>query len=304
MDLAWLEDFTALASNGNFSRAANLRNVTQPAFSRRIRMLEEWVGTTLFDRSVQPVTLTEAGEEFRSHAEEITAQLKEARRTSMAAGERSLKALSFAATHVLSLNFFPRWLAAMGPADPTTTVNLASGNTSHCEQSLLQGEAHFLVCHCGKNMRFARISDDTHESKVLKRDRLVPMARADLNGEPLHHLDRPIDSTPVLLYRPTGGLGRVLRSAIDVDNLPSRLQVVGESHMALLLAMVLEGRGIAWLPESFIEVSPERDSLAVAGLEDWFVDADIRIYRNRERLGRTAESFWDSVAPIPADERA
>ena len=46
---------------GNFSQAAELSNISQPAFSRRIKTLEAWVGVTLIDRSRQPVKLTEAG---------------------------------------------------------------------------------------------------------------------------------------------------------------------------------------------------------------------------------------------------
>ncbi len=51
MNLSWLDDFLALAASGNFSRAAEERHMTQPAFSRRIRALEEWLGAELFDRS-------------------------------------------------------------------------------------------------------------------------------------------------------------------------------------------------------------------------------------------------------------
>ena len=44
LDLAYLLDSKALAETGSFSRAAFVRNVTQPAFSRRIRALEDWAG--------------------------------------------------------------------------------------------------------------------------------------------------------------------------------------------------------------------------------------------------------------------
>ena len=43
MELIWLEDYLALAETLNFSKAAEARHVTQPAFSRRIRALEDWV---------------------------------------------------------------------------------------------------------------------------------------------------------------------------------------------------------------------------------------------------------------------
>ncbi len=44
MDLIWLEDFLAIAEEGGFSRAAERRHVTQPALSRRIKVLEEVAG--------------------------------------------------------------------------------------------------------------------------------------------------------------------------------------------------------------------------------------------------------------------
>ena len=57
MDIMWLEDFIKLADEGNFSRAAEARNLTQPAFSRRIRALEDWVGATLVDRDTHRIAL-------------------------------------------------------------------------------------------------------------------------------------------------------------------------------------------------------------------------------------------------------
>ena len=74
-EFIWLEDFLALASTGNFTRAAEDRHSSQPAFSRRIRALEEWIGASLVDRSTQPARLTEVGEWFRSVAAELVARV-------------------------------------------------------------------------------------------------------------------------------------------------------------------------------------------------------------------------------------
>ena len=62
METKWLEDFVSLAETRSFSRSAQLRHVTQPAFSRRIQALEAWAGTDLVDRSSYPTRLTPAGE--------------------------------------------------------------------------------------------------------------------------------------------------------------------------------------------------------------------------------------------------
>ena len=61
METKWLEDFVSLAETRSFSRSAQLRHVTQPAFSRRIQSLEAWAGTDLIDRSTYPTQLTPAG---------------------------------------------------------------------------------------------------------------------------------------------------------------------------------------------------------------------------------------------------
>lgn len=44
-----------------FSQAAVSRNVSQPAFSRRIRALEQAIGVELFNRQVTPLQLSEQG---------------------------------------------------------------------------------------------------------------------------------------------------------------------------------------------------------------------------------------------------
>src|SRR6056297_1929335 len=72
MELRWLEDFIVLARTQHFSRAAEEQNVTQPTFSRRIKLLEEGMGTTLINRQTLPLTLTPAGEEFLALSLEVT----------------------------------------------------------------------------------------------------------------------------------------------------------------------------------------------------------------------------------------
>ena len=43
MRLEWLEDILAIAQTGSFSGAAERRNLTQSAFSRRIRQIEDYL---------------------------------------------------------------------------------------------------------------------------------------------------------------------------------------------------------------------------------------------------------------------
>ena len=79
METKWLEDFVSLAETRSFSRSAQLRHVTQPAFSRRIQALEAWAGTELVDRSAQPARLTPAGQALYPQALEVLQALESAR---------------------------------------------------------------------------------------------------------------------------------------------------------------------------------------------------------------------------------
>lgn len=79
MQTKWLEDFVSLAETRSFSRSAQARHVTQPAFSRRILALEPWAGIDLVDRSSYPTRLTQAGETLHAQALEILLALQSAR---------------------------------------------------------------------------------------------------------------------------------------------------------------------------------------------------------------------------------
>ena len=79
METKWLEDFVSLAETRSFSRSAQLRHVTQPAFSRRIQALEAWAGTDLVDRSSYPTSLTPAGETLYPQALEMLQALQTTR---------------------------------------------------------------------------------------------------------------------------------------------------------------------------------------------------------------------------------
>src|SRR6476620_9219891 len=113
MNLIWLEDFVALAVTGNFSRAADDRHSSQPAFSRRIRALEEWIGADLFDRSSQPAMLTEVGEWFAGIARELHARGARSPDDAKRIAEASSVTLSIASTHALSFTFLPLWLLGL-----------------------------------------------------------------------------------------------------------------------------------------------------------------------------------------------
>ena len=67
-----------VATRGSFSAAAEALAFTQPAVSQQIAALERETGTTLIERGVRPVRLTDAGRALLVHAEAVLAHLDEA----------------------------------------------------------------------------------------------------------------------------------------------------------------------------------------------------------------------------------
>ena len=109
MESKWLHDFVALAEQGNFSKAADVRFVTQPAFSRRIRSLENWLGVPLVCRDRYPMVLTEAGESFLEQARLLLSQIYGIRgQLRQSLHEHS--SLNFVAQPSLAVAFFPGWI--------------------------------------------------------------------------------------------------------------------------------------------------------------------------------------------------
>src|SRR6476620_9554123 len=110
MGTKWLEDFVSLAETRSCSRSAQLRHVTQPAFSRRIQALEAWAGADLVDRSSYPTRLTPAGETFHAQALEILGNLQAARNMMRGHPVGGQEMIEFAVPHSLAFTFFTHWV--------------------------------------------------------------------------------------------------------------------------------------------------------------------------------------------------
>ena len=113
METKWLEDFVSLAETRSFSRSAQLRHVTQPAFSRRIQSLEAWAGTDLVDRSSYPTRLTPAGQTLYDQSLEMLQALQSTRAMLRAHTAAAQDVIEFAVPHTLAFTFFPSWLSGL-----------------------------------------------------------------------------------------------------------------------------------------------------------------------------------------------
>lgn len=298
MDISIFEDFVVLSSELNFSAAASRRNMTQPAFSRRIKVLEDWIGTPLFTRTSRSVALTPAGRALLPRASAVMRDLKQARDEAMEVAGKSIKALTIASTHALSFTFVPHWMITTVNHADFGAINLLSDSYAECEALLLRGETPFLVCHAHPTAT-TRLSSQNFMSTRIGSDKLVPVARSTNSEGPEWSISERSGSEPVpyLAYAPQSGIGRILEAEWEQRDQRPRLKTVFHSHLAATLREVAkEGQGIAWVPKSLVAADLTSGALTQVSGPEHEVPVDISLFRPTTRLNRQAERFWEIAA--------
>ncbi len=291
MEIAWLEDFLTLSVTSNFSRAAETRNVSQPAFSRRIRNLEHWVGTPLVDRSVYPVALTPAGEAFRKSAEECIRSLQDARQEATRLMARSGEVISFAALHTLALSYFPRWSADLQASLGVMSFRMVADNLSGCIEAVISGSSDLTLCYSHPSVPTA-LDINRYPSIALAHDRILPVSAPNGDGTPKFQLGEGA-TLPFLGYASDSFLGRIANTIVQSNALAPLLELRYENSMAeALKSVALEGGGLAWLPEICAQRELAAGNLVLAGDERFTKSISIRLYRSIERSRSEVERLW------------
>lgn len=302
METKWLEDFMALAETRNFSRAAQLRHVTQPAFSRRIQALEAWAGIDLVDRSSYPTRLTPAGETFHGQALEVVGALQATRnlmRSHQAAGQDMIE---FAVPHTLAFTFFPHWLSSLRPGFGAIKSRLVAFNVHDAVLRLTEGGCDLLIAYHHPSQPL-QLNAERYEMLSLGAESLAPYARPGPDGQPLLRLPGvPSARVPFLAYAPGAYMGRLVEVILQQAEVAPQLDTVYETDMAEgLKAMAVEGHGLAFLPASSVRKELRgRRLVRAAGPGCYELTMDVRVYRERPELARHAKpqamALWEFLA--------
>lgn len=296
MEINWIEDFMTLSVTRNFSRAAETRNVSQPAFSRRIRNLEYWVGTPLLDRSVFPIALTPAGEAFRKRAEDVLRSLQYAREEARGMVARPDEVISFASLQTLAINFFPRWLTGIEAALGKLKTRVVPDNLSGCVEALISGSCDVMLCYSHPVVPMS-LDPNRFPSVELAQDRILPVSAPGADGRARHDLgaDTPV---PYLCYSPESFLGRLVNPLVEAQGLNRFLSFHYENSMAeALKSAALAGAGVAWLPELAIRDELANGRLLPVGPAEFGLPVSVRLYRAAGPSTAEVERLWAHARP-------
>lgn len=292
MDLNWLQDFVCLARTLNFTRAAEERNITQPAFSRRIKSLENWIGVPLIKRSMYPVQLSEAGQQFLPVARATIAELTDIRQN-LRAEERGVTAFQrFAVLHTISVNYLSHRITEMEKDIPNLRVRVYSDHLRACCQMLSDGSCDFLLYYSHQNVQ--PLFDEAHFArKSIGTDPIIPVAQAEAARCNGWSLDEPNGQLPYLGYDPASYLGTVVDHIIGRRTPPLALCYM-DALTEAIKRRTLGGSGIAWLPESVVAAEMADGRIVRVGGASWEAPLTLSLFCSPERLDKTGQVVWET----------
>lgn len=297
MEIKWLEDLLALASSGNFRIAAEQRNVSQPAFSRRIQALEAWLGTSLIDRKCQPVALTEAGASFAVVAQNIVSTAYQSRDEILTKISLEKQKVRFSTLSTLAQYFLPAWLKGLQPLIETDqfVVRTDFDTIAHYFDGLEENIVDLFVSYEDPNAGFNK---DAEKFACLKlgQETLVPVVAPDATGAPLWWLpDRPKTPVPYLSTASTLSLWPVTAHLQKHYNDLTFTTVYETSIATAVMAMAVEGYGVAWIPNFMAADHLANGRLVRATSADDDIMVDINIYRCKDFDDPKIAAFWQAL---------
>ena len=294
MDLVWFKDLERLSKTGNFSQAAEMSNVSQPAFSRRIRALEAWVGTELVARKNHPVVLTTAGEQMLEASKQALERLENERNQILEAQAVPDKYIThFGAQHSIGWRFFPAWLQAFENAYGPIISRLRADDLQNCLQALQAAEIDFVIGYESVYTK-GQSQNRRTESLSIGSDRLIPVCKPGRDRLPMFSFDDPSSpAVPWLRFGQSAPITQHIDPLIESSKIGDQLLVVYENTMAGALRIrARDGTGVAWLPQSLVAPDIDAGFLVPTGKAEWCIDLDIRLFRNKEHTNRFTRDIW------------
>lgn len=261
MDIRQIRAFLAIADAGSVTRAAEVLHIVQPAVSRQLKLLEEDVGASLFERGRHGMALTEAGRLLLERARRALHELEAAR--------LEIRPVPGSVSGLVNLGLLPSscellvgpLVGALQRRYPKIRVSLSVGYTDPMRRWLESGELDLALLY------------DMPGSPALDVEPLVEegLCLAGLAGQ---HLDSDVPvgvaalgSRPLVLPSPPHGLRSLTEHACAIAGVT--LTVAAETNaLSVQKSLVAQGYGLSVLPRVAIATELARGLLAAPRIAD------------------------------------
>lgn len=286
LEIRWIEDLIALEQENSISQAAELRHVTQSAFSRRIQNIETALGFQILKRDSKTIDFTEAGQVLLASAKSIQHQLN----STISYLEKNIKNnelnVTFAVSHSLITQFFPRFIHDLSLSLEDLKLEIIAANLKQGMRLLTDGSCDFLICYCDQKTLQQLDTSLFIFHKIVKMD-ILPVT-AVYNDEPKYSFNQLF---PLLAYSKQAYLRKCVDEVIE-NNLNYRT-LYETDNASDLKELVLQGLGIAWLPKLLVEKELSENKLRVINQPNFHTSQDIYIIRRKMIISERIKYIWN-----------
>ena len=253
MELRQFRYFVAVASERNFSRAAENLHIAQPPLSRQIQQLEEELGVDLIDRSKRPLSLTEAGRFFFEQASQTLTRIEHIREQTRRIGRSQRERFIIGCVGSTLYGGMPDLVRRMRVQWPEIDIEIREMMSTEQVTALKEGRI---------DLGFGRVrfNDREVERLTLREERLVV---AFPKGHPKSLSNEPINlaelaGEPLIVYpsmpRPSFA-DEILNLLAELNINPGQVEEVREIQTAL--GMVAAGSGLSIVPAASQRQRPD-----------------------------------------------
>jgi LysR family nitrogen assimilation transcriptional regulator len=257
LDIKQLRTFLAIAGSGSITRASELLHTVQPALSRQLRMLEEDLGTALFDRGARGMVLTDAGLILVGRAQRALQELDLAEAEIVAAGQSVTGSVAIGLLPSVSEMLAGPLVSTLKRQYPRLSVTLSIGYAGYLQQWLENGEVDVALLYFSKPLPSLQATPLVDEKLYV-----VGLPGAGLRTDVPVRLDE-LKSLPFIMPSNSYGLRLLLDNACAVAGM--QLDIVAETNsMTGQKQLVSHGIGYTILPGGAVFEDVEQGRLSAA----------------------------------------
>lgn len=140
-----VEYFLEVYKTGSFSKAADNLYISQPSLSATIKKIEDRIGCRIFDRSTNPVQLTDCGQEYIKAVMRITEIKNEFENYLNDRNELKIGRVAVGVSNLFASFILPPIITRFKQQYPGIEINLLEASTTRLEKQLLDGELDIII---------------------------------------------------------------------------------------------------------------------------------------------------------------
>lgn len=255
----------------SISRAAKKLFITQPSLSQSIQKIETALGTQLFNRTPEGLTLTFAGERYYQTACKILKIYEDFESEIRDINNMKKEQISIGITNHLGNIVLPKILPEFKRQCPYVMFNVFEGTTASQEEKLLSGELDFAILHAPKKeanplLNYEKLANDPFVIAIAQSHCLVKAAKS-ISG-----YNYPVLNLKLLKNEKFIMLHNDQRIRHVADSILAKAKITPDIILTLknyetAQSMAGKGIGVTLLPEDYARLTTVESPPALLSIE-------------------------------------